>query len=197
MDIDLPRVTPSLHCHGDQQQRDERRTPTRHSRAGLWLCRLEGHPLPPKYDRGRLTRVLPTPTIVAVRVWLVSRRLLVSVAVLGVLSQPSLAPEHLHEAHSDDGGSAVVHRHADAHDIAPDRVGHEHGQTLRRIDSPFTAPEPASEVGPDDQGTFHDLLILRQQEASRRPLPRIRVSGHDPPPSATLHGPHAPPLLVA
>jgi hypothetical protein len=28
-------------------------------------------------------------------------------------------------------------------------------------------------------------------------LPRIRVSGHDPPPSATLHGPHAPPLLVA
>jgi len=131
-------------------------------------------------------------------VWLISRRSLVSIAVLGVLSQPLLAPEHLHEAHSDDGVSAVVvHRHAAAHDMSADRVTHEHGQTLRRLDSPFTAPEPASELGPDDQGTFHDLLILRQQEASRRPLPRIRVSGHDPPPSATLHAPHAPPLLVA
>lgn len=148
-------------------------------------------------DHGRLTRTLTTPTIVIVGLWL-ARRSFVSLAVLGVLGQPLLAPEHLHDAHGAHGVSGVVvHRHAAAHDLAAHRVAHEHGQTLRRVDSPFTAPEPASEVGPDDQGTFHDLLILRQQEVSRRPLPRIRASGHDPPPSATLHRPHAPPFLAA
>jgi hypothetical protein len=125
------------------------------------------------------------------------RRLIAGLAVLGVLGLALLPPEHLHVTRTDDGRhSDVIHRHYEPHHpaAAEASVGHEDDEALW-LDSPFTSPKLASKVYPVNQCLNEELPLSQAQQTSRRTLPFVHVSVHDPP-SATSHGLRAPPFLL-
>jgi hypothetical protein len=129
-----------------------------------------------------------------------TRRVVVGLAVLGVLGPGVLPPEHFHPGRDHDGRHAdVVHRHVASHHLFEQRgtkasVDHtdDDAQYLTAV---FVDPKPAPRVDPIQSFVIVDFPSLQPSQTSggARPSPDVRV--HDPPWRATF-SPRGPPALL-
>jgi hypothetical protein len=129
-----------------------------------------------------------------------TRRVVGSLAVLGVLGLALLPPEHFHASRDHDSRHAdVVHRH-----LAPHHLFEPHGTNAgvdhtdddaQYLSAAFVGPKSAPRIDPIQSYVTGSLLSTRPAQTLRPALPSPDVRVHDPPWCASL-GLRGPPALL-
>lgn len=129
-----------------------------------------------------------------------TRRGVVSLAVLGLMGLALLPPEHFHPSRDHDSGHAdVVHRH-----LAPHHLFEGHGTTAsvdhtddgaQYLSAVFVAPKSAPRIDPIQSFVIVGLPAVQPAQTSHRALPSLDVRVHDPP-WRTAFGLRGPPTLL-
>jgi hypothetical protein len=129
-----------------------------------------------------------------------TRRVVVGLAVLGVLGPGLLPPEHFHPSRDHDGRHAdVVHRH-----FAPNHLFEQRGtkasvdhtdDDAQYLNAVFVGPKPAPRVDPIQSFVIVDLPSVQPAQTSRGARPSRDVRVHDPP-WRTTFGLRGPPTLL-